>query len=119
MFNAPFIIFNSFFYLSEDLAADPCDRVSEFSDGSGSVPSGDLFQRLLAYIWFHAASCLQDVGDTEHCGVQEASPDLGLIITGEGRTGNAVDDIFEALIHIVGSTIQRNHFQSVSETAHI
>ena len=119
MFNAPFIIFNGSFYLPENLAADLCDRVSEFSDSSGSVPSCNLFQYLRCHIRFHSASCLQDVGDTEHSGVQEASPDLGFIITGKRRTGNAVDDIFEALVYIAGSTFQGDHFQSVAETAHI
>ena len=114
MFNAPFIIFNSSFYLPENLAADLCDRVSEFSDGPGSVPSGDLLQCLRTHIRFHTASCLQDVGDAEHRGVQEASPDLGFIIPAKGRTGNAVDDIFETFVHIAGSAFQRDCFQPVA-----
>ncbi len=53
-----------------------------------------------------------------HCGVQEGSPDLGIIITGKRRTGNAVDDIFEILVQIVSRALQCHHFQPVTKRIH-
>ena len=61
---------------------------------------------------------MQDVGGAEHCGVQEASPDLGFIITGQCGTRNAVDDIFQMIIQMRRSGLQSNDFQPIAEIIH-
>ena len=118
MFNAPFIVLDAFFDLPENLSADLTDCAAQLSDCCGGIPSSDILKGFRVQIRNHSASRLQDEGCTEHRGVQEGFPDLTVIVPGETRTVNAVDDVLHMSVHIFGHSFHSDDFQFVAKIIH-